>query len=110
MHLTALNADVLGEVCVRLGVQDTLRLLATCTLLRAVDGDDFFRALAYRLFSRAFWCRASRRSQTACRTWKEELLRIERFQCCVNRLEGKRWTEEEFFEMWCAEEKLIRSK
>lgn len=104
MGPTLLNIDTLIEVCVWLGLEGTMRLLTTCTTLRAFDGDAFFRALAFRFFSHAFWHRASGRHQAACRTWKAELMRIERFQRCVHRLEGQRWGEADFFVLWNAED------
>ena len=103
--LLALNLDVFTEVCVRSGYCGTICVLSTCRELhKLIDDDAFFGCLAWRFFSDSFWKRAVQRSvQPRCRTWREELARIERFQLVLEKHNEARWSEDTFFKFWEAE-------
>ena len=95
--------DILLEIGANMTIFDVATLLGTCTHLRAqYDRGDFFLSLAFRYYTLDFWKRASRRVgwQPACETMKEELARIERFQCHAFHVCGRRWTEADFFRFW----------
>lgn len=92
--------DIIMNVCSHMNVKDAIHILATNKSLNAYDTNEVFQIIAISQFSSEFWTRASMRSQEPCSTIKKELLRIERFQQKIEELEGKRWSEVDFFTMW----------
>lgn len=99
-----LPSDVLLSISHHLNVVDIANLTALNRAFRELlDNDAFFMAVACEQFSSEFWRRASRRDQAPCKTIKAELMRIERFQYMIMKYDGKRWNEQDFFQMWKAE-------
>lgn len=81
---------------------------ASAGLARTLRSDAFWRVLAHRLYGEHFWCVAMSRpapSSKPLASWRGELMRIERFQETVLRLEGRRAPNEEFYRMWRAKDR-----
>ena len=63
----------------------------------------FFNNLAILYYSTEFWNRASLRPiyySKPLKYMKLELMRIEKFQNLLEKLENKRWTNEKFYRLW----------
>tara|TARA_Y100000389_G_scaffold179143_1_gene192909 strand:+ start:2298 stop:2642 length:345 start_codon:yes stop_codon:yes gene_type:complete len=63
----------------------------------------FFYNLAVNYYTYEFWKRAELRPKyfsKPLKNMKQELLRIERFQKLVKKLEKQRWNNEKFYNLW----------
>lgn len=85
---------------------------ASHTLCDALD-DDAFRCYAWQCYGQSFWDEAAARParlSAPLRTWREELVRIERFQAMVESVEGRRWTPDNFRAHWRVHASLHRRR
>lgn len=74
--------------------------------------NNFFKILAIKYYSKEFWKRAALRPKHYSKplnSMKLELLRIEKFQNLLEKLENNRWSNEKFYNLWDNED-LIYSK
>lgn len=63
----------------------------------------FFNNLAVKYYSDEFWMKATLRPKhisKPLKSMKLELMRIEKFQDFLEKLENKRWTNEKFYNLW----------
>tara|TARA_Y100000389_G_scaffold179225_1_gene193055 strand:+ start:578 stop:868 length:291 start_codon:yes stop_codon:yes gene_type:complete len=63
----------------------------------------FYNDLAYNLYSRIFWIKASLRpikKSKPLKNMKQELIRVELFQKHLDNLNGMRWTKKDFYNYW----------
>lgn len=73
---------------------------AWCTVLN----DAVFRNVALRDYGHKFWTDASKlRMHASLRSYTHEIIRIERFQQMMFRLNGKRWSTQDFYSFWMYE-------
>ena len=102
-----LPQDVLSVVAVHATLRDTDRLLGCCRTLRDV-GEDVYHDFAVHRHGHAFWTRArSRRTQQTFGTMREQLRRIEEFECALRRRALPLWTTADYFAYWMAEETYL---
>lgn len=98
LHTTLLNCNV----C------DVLQVSQTSSRIHKALDDDFYRMYAYAKYSSKFWEDAMARPvfySQPCKTWKEEVLRMERFQSRIEALLDIRWSEEDFRKYWRYQQK-----
>lgn len=103
MEITQLSFDVFRMIAVNLKLDhiDSFRSVSKC-IHSAID-DDFYRIYAEMEWGIEFWNRAMLRPEFESRpmtSWRDELIRIERFQRMVEFCEGKRWCDRQFYLLW----------
>lgn len=94
------NDFVLQNVLRYLSIKDILIL--EIALSKRLD-DSYWKQKAFDIFGEEFWKHAySRpiRCSMPLDTWKEELLRIEKFQFLVEKTLDYRWTIHDFYMYW----------
>lgn len=99
--------DVLSLIGLCIGVYtDLCSFLCTTRATLHLSNDEWFMyEYACLLYSKAFWEKAQRRPRASCNalgTVSDELRRIERFQAFTHRIEGSRWSMEQFEKYWSA--------
>jgi hypothetical protein len=107
MHLRSLPDELVLLVARHLGcVVSILRWGATDLGMRCLMRDDaLWKFLAFAEYGAEFWRRAERRPVERALppgTWREEMLRLERFRSMAEHIEGKRMQPWRFFLMWDA--------
>lgn len=103
--LAACDGDVLLEILRRSDTASALTALSSCRSLRS-RREDLCRALAHAWWGREFWRRAALRPahrRHAFASWRDELVRLERFQRAVDRLGAPRWECGDFCAYWKGE-------
>lgn len=105
--LQQLDADALRSVAMACAFADALSVRQTCADARRGLDDRFFREHALATWGEAFWHRAALRPRHACRplpTWRQELLRMQRYREVLCGAYGRCMCDAEFlshlFDVW----------
>ena len=71
----------------------------------------FYKELAYQLYTKEFCDKAKARPVTISnplKLWKYEIKRIEKFQNCMLEVYNKRLTNQEFYNYWNKQVKILQ--
>lgn len=115
MHLRLLPDELVLLLARHLGcIASIVRWGATSRdMHRVLRDDELWERLAVAEYGAEFWRRAQARPvdrSMPLGSWREELLRLERFQRMAERIDSKRMAADRFFSMWDAVDKALRLK
>jgi hypothetical protein len=103
MNIINLNDDILREIAFKLNFETILNFSLANKKTYIVFDEIFYNDLAYNLYSRIFWIKASLRpikKSKPLKNMKQELIRVELFQKHLDNLNGMRWTKKDFYNYW----------
>lgn len=91
--------DLIKNICYFLDAKSLFSMLQTC---KQFDLDDtFFKNYCYNIYGVEFWENARvRPKKFHSASWKEEYRKIEFFQVMVEKLESRRWQNDDFYRLW----------
>ena len=97
--------DIIYEIVNKLDFNSIIKITRINKQINALLDNIFFYNLAVKYYSQEFWKRASLRPKhfsKPLKNMKQELLRIEKFQNLVKKLdlEKKRWCNNKFYNLW----------
>ena len=95
--------DIICNIIFMLDFDTIVKFTEINTEINSLLDNDFFYNLAIKYYSREFWIRAGLRPKHYSRPLKSmklELMRIEKFQSVLEKLENKRWTNQQFYNIW----------
>jgi hypothetical protein len=108
--LICIPYDILTEILLLLPIEMLFRLKEVCRFLNdLVNEDQFSYNLAIKLYGYEFWLKAWNRPPHISKpldTWIDEVCRIEKFQKMIKNIEGKRYTNQQFYTIWEVEKRL----
>ena len=100
---TNLNQDIIRNLAYNLDLLTILNLSSVNKCTYQYLDELFYKSYAIYIFGEIFWIKASKRPKIKSKplkTYKAELMRIERFQRILDRLNNKRWTQKDFYNYW----------
>ena len=102
-HVEDLPSDLLEYICNFLDPHSILRFISTSNKYNLPE--KFFMNYLYQLYGNIFWKRAMQRNVIHhTQKWKTEFIRIESLQKIIEELENRRWTCDDFYELWYIED------
>ena len=110
--MNVLCDDLMIYVTMYLNLPDTFNILYTKKPIYKISDSLFWKQKAYSLMGKAFWKKAHNRPiQTSkpLMSYKQELLRINRFQQKISELTQKEWTNNCFYKYWESIDKPTRA-
>lgn len=110
--MNELCEDLTIYITMYLNLSDTFNVLYTKKPIYKISDSLFWKQKAYSLMGNTFWRKAHYRPiQTSkpLMSYKQELLRINKFQKKISELTKKEWTNNCFYEYWKAIDKPTRT-
>ena len=99
--------DIICNIILMLDFETIIKFTEINSEINYLLDDIFFNNLAVLYYSKEFWIRAALRPKhysKPLKSMKLELMRIEKFQNLLEKLENKRWTNQKFYNLWDNEE------
>lgn len=112
INLISLPNEILELISNHLDINNLKEISQVCTLFHAF-ANDFANRKSIDIYGTEFWERARRRprhTSKPAKTRLDELVRLESFQREVQRIEGKRFKNSDFFNLWSFLDKKKESK
>tara|TARA_B100000965_G_scaffold139764_1_gene116348 strand:- start:1185 stop:1511 length:327 start_codon:yes stop_codon:yes gene_type:complete len=100
-----LNSDMIRHIGLHLDFQDLLNFSIINADTYKIFDDQFYRQYAIQLYSKEFWDKALSRPKKYSRplsSMKKELIRIEEFQNGILLIDGKKFSNQDFYNLWKA--------
>ena len=104
--------DIIYNIIFMIDFNTIIKITEVNNEINKLLDNNFFKILAIKYYSKEFWKRAALRPRQYSKPLKNiklELLRIEKFQNLLEKLENKRWTNDMFYNLWDNED-LIYNK
>ena len=95
--------DIIYNIVFMLDFKSILSLTEVDKNMNILLDNEFFNNLAILYYSEDFWMKASLRPKHISKPLKNmklEIIRIERFQEILEKLENKRWNNDNFYRYW----------
>lgn len=106
-----LNDDIFIEISKYMNIETLLVYNSLNQYIFNLLDNDFYKNLAYKMYTKDFWDKAKLRPthlSNPLKLWKYEIKRIEKFQNCMVKCYNKRLTNEEFYEYWSNQLKILQ--
>ena len=103
MFFLSLSEDEIRNIAKFLTFNEVLKFSYTNSLCNSAIDNIFYDKLAKSLYGNVFWEKAMCRPilvSTPFFNYKKELLRIEKFQSSLDRINMNRWTNNDFYNYW----------
>lgn len=95
-----LPIEIIESICAKLDAFSISNFIQVCSYMNCLS-DDFFKIYCHTLYGPEFWKKALMRpKEHHSLNWKKELYKIETFQKMIFEIDGKRWSEADFFRVW----------
>lgn len=108
--LTLLTDDIVILITSFLSFNDIINITNICKMYYYnIFTDNYFYNLAVSYYSEDFWKISGMRSEELSKplkNYKQELLRIEKFQESLVKYNSKRWRNDDFYSYWNYQETL----
>ena len=106
--MNELNSDIIYIISYLLNFNDILNLSIINKYYFSLFDDKYYEDLSIIYYTDKFWKLASKRPiklSKPLKSFKKEILRIENFQRTLDNLNYNRWTNKDFYDYWCCENK-----
>ena len=104
------NNDIIINISDNLILLDIIKLSVTNKNFHQMFDENFYKILAIKYYTKGFWHKAYQRPKHFSKPLKNikmELIRIEKFQLMLDKLNIKRWRQKDFYEYWKNNDKMI---
>lgn len=96
-----LPVELIENICMHLDVGSIVNFILTCKYHSVCLLDSFFKLYCHKLYGCQFWKNALKRCpKYHSNSWKQELYSIESFQKMILEIEGKKWVDTDFYNLW----------
>lgn len=106
-----INDDIIIEISKYMNIKTLLVYNSLNKHVFKLLDNNFYKELAYKMYTKEFWIKAKERPVTISnplKLWKYEIKRIEKFQNCMIEVYNKRLTNEEFYNYWNKQLKILQ--